>query len=358
MPQEQNSLPQSQKNLIEDNGPSGHLWNSDTRRGDRSGQQSWFLGMLPSEIRLQIYEFAFRGSVIALRGGRKRRYGNDTSSDDPDQLMKSSEGVGDEGQPHLHLRVGGCTGLLRASKRVRAEALPVFYSCAILQVDRHFDWYSQAAECLLAREDGVLQRNVQWLEESFLMVRATNHDIDLSKEARFRWHLFPSLKRYLLEPHLIKSVGYTSEVGPYNEDVTAVREFKDATKEEDQPPGKHGVEGFLRSDYLHQQISKRPLRLSYNYRLLFRLARLQREFRGEGIQGRVVIDIPLYLSGRLWLVWPGITEEDTQDSRKEFLDRGPRIDKRPELQRGPCAYAVSQTCNLRRFTESATGVSH
>lgn len=340
MPREQASLPQAQKNLIEDNGPSSHLWNSDTRHSDHSRQKSWFLGALPSEIRLKIYQFAFRGSVIAMRGGRRRRYGNDNSSGDPDQLIKSSEGSGDEEQPHLHLRVGGSTGLLRASKRVRTEALPVFYSCAILQVDRDFDWHSRATESLLAKE-GLLRRNIQWLEESFVMVRAMKHDIDLSKEARFRWHLFPSLKRYLLEPRLVRRNGYTSEVGPYNEDDVAVPALKDTTKGEDQTLGKHGIEGFLRSDYFHQQISERPLRMSYNYRLLFRLARLQRDFRGEGIQGRVVADIPLYLSGRLWLVWPGITEEDTQASRREFLDCGPRIDDRPEPQRGPCAYAVS-----------------
>lgn len=132
---------------------------------------------------------------------------------------------------------------------------------------------------------------------------------------------------------------------------------RDALKGEDQTLGKNGIEGFLRSGYLHRQVPDWPLRTSYNYRILVRLARLQREFRDEGLQGRVVVEMPLYLGGHLWLVWPDIAEEDAQASKRDFFGRGPTMDDRAAPQRGPCSYAMSEAFSLRCFTNSATDCS-
>lgn len=107
-----------------------------------------------------------------------------------------------------------------------------------------------------------------------------------------------------------------------------------------------GVDGFLRSNFLHQQMSW-TMNPAMEYaglpsRLLFKLARVQRDFRKEGIKGRVIVETALFLRGRLWLVWPGIKEDDTQFSKRDFADRYLVVWIKSGRLQGPCSYGVSE----------------
>lgn len=103
----------------------------------------------------------------------------------------------------------------------------------------------------------------------------------------------------MLELYLRPVAGDDASLGPFHKGAGQILSFKTAVENEVKALDKHGIDGFLRSEFLHRAMSHFNSSCS---QIMFKPAETQRIFQNEGIQGQGVTDPPLLVAGRPWAI--------------------------------------------------------
>lgn len=264
---------------------------------------SMFLNILPPEVRVLIYQRAFAQEELCLDHESQPSYRLDagcrTLSDDVNQapLYTSNESA---------------CGMLLVSRSCREEALPIFYGSVALRLRSEADKHDSDASRSVALDRRLLRNNLHCLHENIDLRNKEVGILDVFKQTRMRLEVFPKLKMYHLTVQRQPYQGISAYVRydqAFPDDLTTEELVESATS---QDVDNYGLEGFLRSDHLHREVS--TYRGSPYVRFLddaFAMAKAQQKFPpAEDCPVEVVVDMPLLVHGPLWQLWPGIEKAE------------------------------------------------